>query len=129
MKIASWLFSIIPAVIYLQTLYFKFTAHEVSVHIFETVAGPGLEAFARVGSGVAELITAILLLVPATRIYGAILSIAVISGAILSHFAFLGIVVKDDGGSLFILACVVLVSSAIVAYLHRSELPLSSSKA
>ena len=129
MKVASWVLSLVAALIYLQTLFFKFTGSPESVFIFEKLAGPDLEPFARIGTGLVELVTALLLIVPKTRVYGAILSIAVIAGAIMSHFAVLGIVVNDDGGTLFILACVILISSAIVAFLHRSELPLTSSKA
>ena len=41
------------AVILIQTLRFKFTAHPDSVYIFETV---GLEPFGRIGIGLLELI-------------------------------------------------------------------------
>ena len=47
------LLSIIAAVILLQTLYFKFTAAPVSVHIFSTL---GLEPWGRIGTGVMELV-------------------------------------------------------------------------
>ena len=122
-KIVSWICCIIVSIVYLQTLFFKFTGAEESVHIFEKVAGPDMEAFARIGSGFGELIAAVLILVPKTRIYGAILSMLVISGAIFSHLTILGIVVLDDGGTLFILACIVFVLSLVVIYLHRSEIP------
>jgi len=47
-----------------------------------------------------------------------------ISGAILSHLAFLGIVVKDDGGLLFGLAVTVFVLSSVILLIHRRELPV-----
>lgn len=108
-KIASWLLAIIPAVILLQTLFFKFTAAPESVYIFETV---GLEPWGRIGSGVAELIVATLLLVPRTRVLGALGSLGVMSGALFFHFTKLGIVVNGDGGLLFGLAVVVFACSA-----------------
>ncbi|MGK0308150.1 MAG: putative oxidoreductase, partial [Urechidicola sp.] len=43
------------AIILIQTLRFKFTAHEDSVYIFTKV---GLEPYGRIGIGVLELISA-----------------------------------------------------------------------
>ena len=61
--IVSWACRIVAAAILAQTLFFKFTAAPESVHIFSTL---GLEPWGRIGSGVAELIAAILLLAPRT---------------------------------------------------------------
>lgn len=117
----DWICRIAAAAILLQTLYFKFTAAPESVYIFSTL---GLEPWGRIGSGVAELIASILLLVPATTALGALLSLGVISGAIVSHLTVLGIVVMDDGGELFALALVVFACSAVVLALHWRELPV-----
>lgn len=122
--IFSWICRIVVAVILLQTLFFKFTGAEESRYIFTTVMGAEYEAFGRIGSGVVELIAAILLLVPATVSFGAIISIGTISGAILSHLAFLGIEVKGDGGLLFGLAITVFILSSVLLLLHRRELPI-----
>ena len=111
----DWTCRIVAAVILLQTLYFKFTAAPESVYIFSKL---GLEPWGRIGSGVAELVASILLLVPATTALG------VISGAIMSHLTVLGIVVMDDGGELFALALVVFACSAVVLALHWRELPV-----
>ena len=119
--ILSWLLRLTAAIILLQTLYFKFTAHEESVYIFTTV---GMEPWGRIGSGVGELVAGILLLLPRTVVYGALLAIMIIAGAIASHLFILGIVVKDDGGQLFIMACVVFVSCLGLLYLHREEVLL-----
>src|SRR5918911_2753232 len=66
----SWLLQITVAAILLQTLFFKFTGAEESVYIFSTVGRfvgvAGVEPWGRIGSGVVELISAILLLIPAT---------------------------------------------------------------
>jgi putative oxidoreductase len=70
------------------------------------------------------LIAAILLLVPGYAAFGALLSIGVISGAIVSHLTKLGIEVKGDGGLLFGLAVAVFVCSAIVLLIRRGELPI-----
>jgi len=124
MKIISWVCRIVVAVILFQVLFFKFTGAEDSKDIFTTLMGAESEAFGRIGSGIAELIAAILILAPRTVSIGSLFSLGVISGAIISHLTKLGIVVKDDGGGLFALAVVVFVLSAVVLFLHRHELPL-----
>src|SRR6478672_10069912 len=124
MKILSWICRLIVAVILLQTLFFKFTGAEESKYIFSTVLSPELEAYGRIGSGMIELVTAILLLIPASASLGALLALGTISGAILSHLTILGIVVNDDGGLLFALAVTVFLLSALLLLLHRRELPV-----
>jgi hypothetical protein len=119
-RITSWIAQIAAAVILFQTLFFKFTGAPESVYIFSTL---GVEPWGRIGSGVLELITSVLLVVPATAAVGAVLAIGLMGGAIMSHVAILGIAVMDDGGELFALAVIVLVCAAIVAYLRRDELP------
>jgi hypothetical protein len=120
----SWACRIAVAVILLQTLFFKFTGAEESKYIFTTLLGPELESVGRIGSGVVELIAAILLVIPRTAWLGALLTLGTISGAIMSHLTMLGIVVKDDGGLLFGLAITVFVLSGIVLTIHRRELPV-----
>ncbi len=126
MKILSWILRIAVAAIFLQTLFFKFTGAPESVYIFETL---GAEPWGRWGSGLAELAASILILVTRTRIYGALLALGVIVGAIGSHLTVLGIEVQGDGGLLFTLAVVVFVASASLVAIHRSELPVVGSKA
>jgi uncharacterized membrane protein YphA (DoxX/SURF4 family) len=124
LTIISWVCRIAVAVILLQTLFFKFTGAEESKYIFTTLMGAEFEWVGRIGSGVVELIAVILLLIPMTGWLGAFLALGTISGAIFSHLTKLGIVVKDDGGLLFILALVVFFLSGIVLLIHRRELPI-----
>lgn len=112
---------LIVAIILIQTLRFKFTAHPDSVYIFEAV---GLEPVGRIVIGVLELIAGILLLIPKTVWTGAILSLGIISGAIFMHLTMLGIEVQDDKGVLFITAVVTFVISAIILYLYRKDIPV-----
>jgi len=121
--IASWILRGVAAVILLQTLFFKFTGAKESVYIFTTL---GMEPWGRIGSGVAELIASVLLLLPQTVVFGAIMSLGVISGAIFFHLTKLGIALPlvDDHGELFALAVVVFVCSLAVLIMHRQELPL-----
>ncbi len=118
-NILVWSLRIIAALIMLQTLYFKFTGAEESIYIFSTL---GIEPYGRIGSGIAELIASILILIPSTTGFGALIAVGVMSGAILSHLTKLGIVVKDDGGQLFIYAIIVFISSAILLYIYRNQL-------
>ena len=119
--IIAWICRIAAAVILFQTLFFKFTAAPESVYIFTKV---GLEPWGRIGSGIAELIAAILILLPRTTWIGAGFALAVMLGAIFSHLTVLGISVMDDGGLLFGLALAVAVCSALLIFLQRRRLPL-----
>ena len=119
--IVSWICQVIAAVILFQTLFFKFTGAEESKYIFTKL---GMEPWGRYGSGVAELIAVVLLLIPKTAPIGAALALGVISGAIMSHLTKLGIVVQGDGGLLFGLAIVVFLTAATVLLIRREQLPI-----
>ena len=119
--------SIAAAIILLQTLYFKFTGAPESVYIFNEL---GVEPFGRIGTGVLELIISLLLLIKRYSLWGAILGLGVISGAILSHIFILGIEVQNDGGLLFGLAILVFVLLLITisSQKHKLESVLKSFK-
>lgn len=116
---------LIVAIILIQTLRFKFTAHPDSVYIFETV---GLEPIGRIGIGILELIAGILLLIPRTVWAGATLTLGLIAGAIFLHLTKLGIEVQNDGGILFITAVVTFVLAAIILFIHKKEIPIIGQK-
>ncbi len=124
-KIAEWVLSILSSAILLQTLYFKFTAQEESVYIFEAV---GMEPFGRIGSGVVELIAGVLLLIPAVRVYGALIGAGVISGALFFHLTKLGIEIMGDGGQLFYYALAVFISCLVILWWRRREIPIVGEK-
>ena len=119
LTIVLWVLRLLAAVILLQTLFFKFSASEESVYIFSTI---GMEPWGRIGTGVMELISAILILIPRTTAFGALLAIGLMSGALFFHLTTLGIEVKDDGGLLFIYALLVLISSAILLFVYQSQI-------
>jgi len=131
----SWACRVVASVILLQTLYFKFTAAPESIYIFTKlgifihsyvpIASIGMvEVSARMGSGIMELIAALLLLTPHFVWAGSVLAMAATGGAILSHLTFLGIEVQGDKGLLFLLAIAVFVTSAIALFLHRMQIPV-----
>ena len=116
---ATWAMQIVVAVILGQTLFFKFTGAPEAVYIFETL---GAEPWGRIGSGLVELLAVILILIPRRAAIGALLALAVMSGAIASHVTLLGIEVQGDGGAMFGMAVLVFALSATVAGVRREEL-------
>lgn len=91
----AWAVRLIPAVIIGQTLPFKFSGHPESVALFSdlstAVTGDALlEAALRIGTGVMEAITVILLLIPKQSIKGALLVVGTMGSALASHVLFIG---------------------------------------
>lgn len=118
-KIISWALRLLAAVILLQTLFFKFTAAPESIYIFSKV---GIEPGGRLATGIAELIAAILLLVPSTVVFGALLGIGIMAGALVTHAFILGIEVMGDHGQLFIYALLVFTCCVILFWQNRQQL-------
>ena len=140
-KFLNWALPLYIAFVFLQSLFFKFSGSEETVIIFNTIgtwmADIGLaqgfaEGFSSYGgtvTGVAELIASILVLIPLTRVWGALAGLMIMSGAIFFHlFTPLGVLrVVDaagntDGGLLFFMACGVWLSSLVLLYADRGKL-------
>lgn len=118
-KLLSWVLRLVPAIILLQTLTFKFTAHPDSVALFSEL---GVEPFGRIGIGVFELIVGMLLLIPVTSRFGALLAVGLMFGAVASHLFVLGISYNGDGGALFGMAVITLIAAAFIVYRERARL-------
>ena len=133
-----WILAIFIAVIFIQSLFFKFSNSFETQHIFTSIGrwmegiGPlqfFAASFAAYGGytiGTVELIASILLLLRRTQKLGASIAFCVISGAIFFHlFTPLGVSVvinesgDRDGGQLFTLAVLVWISSLIILWLRR----------
>lgn len=140
-KTIPWLLAIYIAFVFLQSLFFKFAGSEETVIIFSTIGAwmdgisvlkPVAGLFMTYGGhviGTVELIASVLVLIPRTRVWGALLGFFVISGAIFFHlFTPLGVVrVVDaagntDGGVLFFMACGVWLSCIALMTIGRSQL-------
>lgn len=119
--IGIWALRLIPAIIFLQTLFFKFTGAPEPIFIFDTL---GVGDFGRYGTGIMELISAILLLIPSKTWMGAVLGVGIMAGAILSHLTVLGIEVMGDGGLLFMMGVVAFICCAILVWINRQEVPV-----
>lgn len=120
LRIVRILAQIVAALILLQTLFFKFTGAEESVAIFQKL---GAEPWGRIGSGIVELIAAVMLLIPSTAAIGGLIAAGMMVGAIGSHLTRLGIEVDGDGGVLFAMAWLVLICGLLATLLRRDRLP------
>lgn len=118
-KKIMWFLRIVASSVLLQTLFFKFSGAEESIYIFSKL---GMEPYGRIGSGIAELIAATLILIPKTTWMGALLGCGIMSGAVLSHLFVLGIAVKNDGGLLFVLALIVLLCCLELINLSKTNI-------
>ena len=110
-NVLLWICRIIASAILMQTLYFKFTGVNESVYIFSKV---GMEPEGRYATGIAELVAAILLLIPRTSFFGALLAFFIMIGAIATHVLILGIEVEGDKGLLFTYAIIAAITSGYV---------------
>ena len=118
-NIIIWIAKITVVIILVQTLFFKFTGAPESIYIFTKL---GAEPYGRIGSGIIELIASILILIPRTTLFGALLAAGTMLGAIVSHLFVLGIEVKNDGGELFILALVTFFCCIFLVFQNRQKL-------
>jgi hypothetical protein len=112
--------------VFVWYLQYKFTGHEGSVFLFTVLTDwlglPGHEKAMRIGVGAAELVAAILCLVPRTQVVGAAATLALMSGAIFFHLATpLGIDPYEDGGVLFKEAVVTWFVALAILWLRRDE--------
>ena len=140
MHYLPWALAIFVAIVFVQSLFFKFTNSFETIHIFTTIGdwmgSIGLPAFIASGFaawggytvGSIELIASVLLIIRRTQSLGALIGFVIISGAIFFHlFTPLGVsVVIDeagnrDGGQLFTLAVGVFVSTILIMWLRRGE--------
>ncbi|MGQ0528915.1 MAG: hypothetical protein ACT4PG_03670 [Panacagrimonas sp.] len=142
---AHALLSIFVSIVFVQSLFFKFTRAPETIYIFEdrldpwaaSLGFPGVFApggiFSAYVVGSAELLAALLLIVGmlvvslrVLQVLGAALGLGVISGAIFFHlFTPLGIAVQNtdgssDGGQLFLMACGVWLACAALLWIRRS---------
>ena len=142
-KIAHLSLIIFICLVFIQSLYFKFTNSPETQYIFteklnswaesfgyNNVFSPG-GIFSAVHVGIIELAVTLLLIASIVykkkifEIVGAAVGLIIISGAIFFHLATpLGVSVKNtdgtyDGGQLFGLACMIFLSCLTLLYMNR----------
>ena len=93
----------------------KFGAENIVLETIAERSGLGFfEPYVRMMTGVAELLSAVLLLVPKTRLLGALAGTGVLLGAIGFHLSpWLGINVPEVGHFLFFVAVAMLILSLV----------------
>ena len=116
--IGVWILRLVPAIILLQTLYFKFTAQPESVKLFTQI---GMEPGGRIGSGIMELIASILLVIPRFTGYGAVLGLGMMTGALYFHLTKIGIYFDGDP-VLFIYALITFLCCAVLVFIYKNQL-------
>jgi hypothetical protein len=120
--IVDWAFRLVPAAILALAVPAKFAAEPGAVAIFTQLDA---EPFGRIATGVFESAAVILLLLPATAIYGGLLAAGLMSGAILSHLAVIGLAPGGDP-SMFTMAVVAFATALALIWRRRVEIPLLS---
>ncbi|MBL6658225.1 MAG: DoxX family protein [Flavobacteriales bacterium] len=120
MKLTNFFLKLIVAIIFIQSLFFKFSGHPQAIHIFSTL---NMEPFGRVGIGCIELICALLFFIPRFSFLATIGSLVLMLGAVFFHLTTdLGIVVnwngESDYGKLFSMAVIVIILCIILIYLN-----------
>jgi hypothetical protein len=128
LRLLTWPAALFVACILLWYEKYKMTGHPGSTFLFTVLTDwlgfHGHEKFMRIGVGSAEIITSILIVIPATRLLGALGAVALMSGAIFFHLASpLGIDPYHDGGGLFTEACESLAAALFIVFALRADLP------
>lgn len=119
LQLLSWIAQLIAVAIMGQTLFFKFSGHAESVKLFTEL---GMEPHGRYLIGALELLACVLLLIPSSIAWGALLGSCLMVGAIIGHMTELGW--EGDRFTLGMLAIVVLISCLSVITIRHRELPL-----
>jgi len=110
---------LVVAAILLPVGYSKLAGTPMDIMLFERL---GMEPKGRIIIGLLEIIAALLMLSPQAA-SGALIAVGIMFGAIIAHSTVLGVDVGDGGRHVAMLA-LVLVSSAVVLFVRRHDLPI-----
>lgn len=126
LKLLTWPAAFFIAGILLWYEQYKLTGHPGSTFLFTVLTDwlgfHGYEKAMRLGVGIAEIAASVLVLIPATRLLGALGASALMAGAIFFHTVSpLGIDPYGDGGGLFTEACETLLCSLFIIFAYRAE--------
>ena len=125
--LAVWAAAIWIAYEFLWYEQYKLTGNQGSIDgVFQPLANwfgiPAQEKPIRLGVAILEIVAAVLVLIPRTRIPGAALAFGLMSGAIFFHtIGPIGIDPYGDGGGLFKEACFTWAMAALILVLRREE--------
>lgn len=116
-----WLFQIIAGVTLCGAGVSKFLNNPVELQIFMDL---GMEPFGRYIVGAWEVASGGFLLTSHMAAFGAIMGIVVMFGAALAHLTVLGPSINGDNGLHILMLLVVVISSGIVLFVRRTQIPL-----
>lgn len=117
LTIATWVAQVVVAGVFAMGALPKFTGNAGALADKLPMGATSVYAI-----GAIEALAIVLILIPKTAVYGAILASLVMLGAILSHFTIVGF--EGDFGPMFGMALVAFVAAAAVIGLRRRELPI-----
>ncbi|MEM9687248.1 MAG: DoxX family protein [Bacteroidota bacterium] len=112
--------AIISIVFLVQASYYKLIGHEESVYLFTFLE---VEPYGRITIGSLELLASILLIIPRTALYGSIIGVSIMVGAIISH-VFITDLIIPNGPTLFILAVIVFLCCFFILFMRKEQLYL-----
>ena len=128
LRLLTWPAALYIAYILLWYEQYKLTGHPGSTSLFTTLTDwlgfPGQEKAMRLAVAIAEIIASILVVLPPTRLLGALGAAALMAGAIFFHTVSpLGIDPYNDGGKLFTEACQTFACALFIIVVLRAGLP------
>ena len=133
LRLLTWPAALFIAGILLWYEQYKLTGHPGSTFLFTVLTDwlgfHGHEKFMRIAVGSAEIIASVLVVIPATRLLGALGAVALMSGAIFFHLVSpLGVDPYNDGGGLFTEACETLAAALFIVFVLRADLPILAAR-
>jgi uncharacterized membrane protein YphA (DoxX/SURF4 family) len=127
-RLLAWAAALWIAGEFLWYEQYKLTGNQGSIDgVFQPLANwfgiPAHEKPIRLFVASLEIVSALLVLVPRTRLHGALLALGLMSGAIFFHTVGpIGIDPYGDGGGLFKEACFTWAMAALILVIQRDEL-------
>ena len=126
LRLLTWPAALYIAGVLLWYEQYKLTGNEGSVYLFTILSDwlhiHGYEKPFRLFVASMEIAASILVVVPATRVFGAAFALGIMSGAIFFHVVSpLGIDPYNDGGALFKEACTVWLCAAFILAVRRDD--------
>jgi MYXO-CTERM domain-containing protein len=118
--IADWALRLVPAAILILAIPGKFAADPAAVAMFTEL---GAEPFGRWATGFFEVVAVLLLLLPATSVFGGLLAAGLMSGALLAHLTVLGVAPGGDP-TLFVMALASFVAALALVWRRRRQIPV-----
>jgi hypothetical protein len=125
-RLLTWPAAFYIAGILLWYEQYKLTGNSGSVWLFTVLSDwlfiDGYEKPFRLFVGSMEIVASLLVVIPPTRMWGAALALAVMSGAIFFHLVSpLGVDPYHDGGALFKEACAVWLCAVFILLSYQAE--------